>query len=211
MTKGIVLASIAGAVGAILWALIAYYLELEIGWAAWGIGGLVGFAMALGAQKEASATTGVIAAVIALLSVVGGKYITAVMIADKVASEYGSIVVTEETVMINIAYEVAAEHEAQGETLQWPAGSSFETAESQADFPQAVWSEAEQYWDSLSQDEKNETIRELQGFMDQGFAQGQSITTNAVFKASFGLFDLLWGFLAVATAFSIGQADEVGT
>jgi hypothetical protein len=65
---------VAGAIGAGIWAVIAYFTGFELGWIAWGVGLLVGVGVAIGNKGEGSVPAGVLAAVLAILSVVGGKY-----------------------------------------------------------------------------------------------------------------------------------------
>ncbi len=62
----------AGVLGGAGWALIVALTDVEVGWVAWGIGGLIGFAMArTTAQRSIQLAT--IAAVIATLSLLIGK------------------------------------------------------------------------------------------------------------------------------------------
>jgi hypothetical protein len=66
---------IGGAIGAAIWAAIAYFTQLEIGWIAWAVGGLCGAGCSIGARGHSGATTGGVAAVIAVVSIMAGKYI----------------------------------------------------------------------------------------------------------------------------------------
>lgn len=43
-TRAMTFAGVAALVGAAAWGLVAFYAHREIGWLAWGIGALVGFA-----------------------------------------------------------------------------------------------------------------------------------------------------------------------
>jgi hypothetical protein len=69
----VVAAVVGGVVGALIWAAISYFTHREIGYVAWAVGGLVGLASLF--AGGAGATNGVICAVIALLSILGGKYV----------------------------------------------------------------------------------------------------------------------------------------
>ncbi len=72
LLKGLVAAAVIALLGAWLWKFIAVTFEYEFGFIAWGIGGLVGFAAAsLGAR---GLVTGVLCALLAAGSIVGGKY-----------------------------------------------------------------------------------------------------------------------------------------
>ncbi len=68
----LVMALVAGGVGSVVWALVALYANLEIGYLAWGIGGLVGFAAVKFGGR--GVVMGGIAAVISVLSIFGGKF-----------------------------------------------------------------------------------------------------------------------------------------
>ncbi len=70
---GVVGAVIAALVGALVWAAISYYANYEVGWIAWGIGGLVGGAVVLVGGR--GIPMAVLAAVLALASIVGGKWL----------------------------------------------------------------------------------------------------------------------------------------
>lgn len=65
-------ASVGGVVGAIIWGALAYMTGFEIGYVAWGVGGLVGFgAVLLGGRGSFS--TAVACGAIALGSIVAGR------------------------------------------------------------------------------------------------------------------------------------------
>ncbi|MEM8680541.1 MAG: hypothetical protein AAGF97_14435, partial [Planctomycetota bacterium] len=64
-------AVIAGVIGALIWGAISYYAQVEVGYVAWGIGLLVGWAAhRLGGE---GAVTGIVCAAIALGSMLLGK------------------------------------------------------------------------------------------------------------------------------------------
>ena len=69
--KAIVFGIAAGVLGAIVWAAIAHFAQVEIGYVAWAIGGLVGVAACLGGGGGAS--NGILCAVITLVSIFAGK------------------------------------------------------------------------------------------------------------------------------------------
>lgn len=69
--RGIGLASAGAAVGALLWAGVSYMMHLEIGYLAWGIGGLVGGACVLG--KGRGQPVAIACAVLTLVAIFAGK------------------------------------------------------------------------------------------------------------------------------------------
>ena len=68
-------AAVGGVIGALIWAGIVLATNYEVGFVAWAIGGLVGLGSAL--LGGAGRTNGVVCGVIALLSILGGKYMAA--------------------------------------------------------------------------------------------------------------------------------------
>lgn len=67
----LILGIAAGVVGAVIWAAIAYYADLQIGWIAILVGGMVGLAVAAGGGS--GQTAGVMAAAIAVGAICAGK------------------------------------------------------------------------------------------------------------------------------------------
>jgi hypothetical protein len=71
---------VAAIVGGLVWGLIVRWTDYEIGFAAWGIGFIVGTAVALGAQHARGLPLQVIAVALALFGIVLGKYLAFVWI-----------------------------------------------------------------------------------------------------------------------------------
>ncbi len=205
-----------GLVGGLAWVLIGYYANYEVGYIAWGIGLLVGLGVRFMARlddADESAAQGVVAAVIAFASVVGAKYVVFAMLFSGVAAEFEAEMVAstdgtdDQGYIVNIADELIEARMEQGETIGWPAGMSLEEAYEEQDYPPAIWKEAEAKWDSLSTDEKEQKRQEqrdrLATFKDEIMGQ-----ISPSFVQTFSLFDALWLFLAVATAYKIGASSD---
>lgn len=217
MGKGFINATIgaifAGILGAVVWAAIAYFGNVEIGWIAWGIGALVGFAAAWGAGRNAGVQTGIMAAVVAAISVVGGKYVTLYFdVEDYLDQELSQPIVLEEHDMIVAEADlVVTEWEQEGRTIAWPQGMTIAEAYEEADYPADVWQEGKRRWSAVSEADKpalmdalkaqREANRELN--RDQIAAD----IREGVFKDSFGMFDILFFGLAIFTAFGIGRGQ----
>jgi hypothetical protein len=80
----LVMAALAGLaaaiVGGIVWGLIVRWTDYEIGFAAWGIGFIVGTAVVFGAQGGRGTPFQILAVVLALAGIVIGKYLAFVWI-----------------------------------------------------------------------------------------------------------------------------------
>ncbi|MFG0331434.1 MAG: hypothetical protein ACF8PN_16215 [Phycisphaerales bacterium] len=213
LAKVIGFGTAAGAVGAAIWAGVTLATDTEWGILAWGIGGLVGFAVYAAADGEAEQRNGVAAAIIAVLAVLAGKYAAVSLLLDEFVEEMNATDTSftaewdEEDFVVYIADDIVMELEDAGEPVNWPAGMSYEEADEQDDYPADIWRDASERWAGMSESEREEYAAEIDAFMAAMFSGVSSDIKSMVFKDSFGLYDLLWGVLAVATAFKLGSGS----
>lgn len=189
LAAGLVAALMGGAV----WAGIAIYGNVEVGWVAWGIGVAVGGAMALTTSAR-SRKLAVAAAVLALVGLGAGKAMTfagsAGPIADEIMAEDGYMQgmtawrLYAEGALSPDLQQAVAETEARGDTLT-----------------DALWAdmlvEADARLATMSDGDRRELAREAAGGMirQMGIVEG--------LRAQLSGFDILWIFLALATAWRI--------
>ena len=212
----IVAAAAVALVSAYLWKLIAVVTEYEVGIVAWAIGGAIGFtAIALG---SVGIRTGVLCGVLALCSIVGGKYLVQQAFMNEFVSE------------IQAAF-----------TEEGLADAYSEQMESARYFADYVQTDAEmrefmvEYGYTEATDSDSVTDEELRFFKEQeapylveyannpvsvdDFTQMQGAelvqqfagfsTWDAV-KESLGPIDFLFFFLGVGTAFRLGSTGRAG-
>jgi hypothetical protein len=218
--KQIIAGVVAGVVGAAIWAAISFYANMEIGYIAWGIGILVGIAVA--ATGENSSLAGVTAVLITIVSLLGGKY-AAVELAvqdmqaemgDSLTDDFGAdLEITDEGLQSFLAEKIAEKREADGEAIEWPEVADEEESAGAA-FPEDIWAEAGKQLSKKTDDEKD-SLREERKEQIKAWAEnfGQALADAAReegFIASFSMFDLLFFGLAVATAWKIASRDEEG-
>ena len=214
----IVAGVIAGAIGAAVWAAIAYYAEVEIGYIAWGIGILVGVAVAATGQN--SALAGVAAVVITVLSLVAGKYAAVELAVQDLQAEMEGMTaewsdpdadVDDEALQSFLANQIAEQREAAGEEIQWPEVSDDEESVA-ASYPPDIWKEAGGELSSKSDEEKAQ-LREQYVANAKQLAEmlGQAIANSVReegFFASFGTLDFVFFGLAIVTAWGIASREE---
>ena len=208
MVKGLAGAAIGGLAGALVWTLIGYFLNVEVGWIAWGIGALVGFGMATGAEDNTSAVTGVIAAVIALVTIAGGKFAVVYLQVDKALTESmesGEGKLTMDDVKIALADEVVEEFTQEGKKVAWPEGMTLEAARGQADYPKDVWAEAEKRFTEMPEADRESMLASMKESQAQFMATYASEFRAQGFQNSLSPWDALWAFLALGTAFKLGS------
>lgn len=214
MGRGIVCGVLGGLAGAAIWAGISCFTGFEIGWIAWGVGGLVGLGCVWGSQGSGR-TLGSIAVVITLLSIVAGKYAAVEL---SIRREIGSqeevlqSVLADlekvETVISYLADEIVRERQSRGETIKWPAGVEPEQASQQADYPPVVWSEAASIWEGMSTQEREQYRDQVEENVRTNIEAFFSSISTTGFLSSFGVMDLLFFGLAVATAFKIATRES---
>lgn len=170
MTKGLIGGTIGGVicgvVGALIWGGISYGTGYEVSYVAWGVGILVGFGVLAGAQEYAGVTTGILALVLANLSIFGGKVFAIWMMLAGIAPQFDvdvqtDFVTTESYLISEIADEIADKRQAAGEQVKWPR-DDMATFDFSVDYPPAVWQKAEQRWKTMPADEKNALMLEYE-------------------------------------------------
>jgi len=196
---------LSGTLGAILWGAIVYFTGYEIGWIAWGVGVLVGITIRFASGGADGGALGVAAALIALASIAGGKYFGAYMAVQSTVNEISKQEVTDEQVRVYIADRVVGEMEADGKTLKWPDGMTLEDAETQEDYPPEVWKDMEERWAGMTPAERTDFRAQLKEHYKGTLRSATASIAGIGFMDSFSLWDVLWAFLAVGSAFKIGS------
>ena len=185
----------AALVGGIGWTVLTAMTGYEVGFAAWALGGLVGFGMAHTTARRDSVAAGS-AATLALV----GLLIARVLIGEFVLG--GSAldeVLTDDELMTQAATL----------DLQFNAGFSQQVQATYDAIPDgdtisdALWEEmVAAHLGTLSQEE-----REAMATQFTGLAFAQAGLLGRV-TAQMGPFDLLWAFLAVSTAWGMLKKEE---
>lgn len=195
---------IGGLVGGLVWVLLGHYANVEVGYVAWGIGILVGLGVRYGAQsddQEESVVQGVVAAAIALGAVVLAKFLVFQLAIGSALAGIDMPQVTDEMCYVRFADAIVEEQELEGRHLKWPPGMTLDEASEPDDYPQGIWQDAVKRFDALTDVEQAEVRAELEENME--LFRENLAAEIPFFTSSFGLYDLLWIFLAVASAFRL--------
>ncbi len=214
--------AVSGLIGAAIWAAIGYFTGLEIGWIAWGIGMLVGIGVrVVGSQEVATfdkvqkrmvrttvgaegPVAGMVAAVLAVVSVLAGKYALVHLFVSAPASSIEDFL-EDDAMISSIADQIVVEHESAGRPVSWPAGVTADEAYERTDYPPEIWTEAESRWNAVPPEEK-ESFKAAQAELIGAAFESMEGAQGSMFLASFGAFDLLWFGLAAVTAFRLGAS-----
>jgi hypothetical protein len=214
--------AVAGLIGAAIWAAIGYFTGLEIGWIAWGIGMLVGIGVrVVGSQEMVTfdkvqrkmvrsrvgaegPVAGSVAAVLAVVSVLAGKYALVHLFMSAPAASIADYL-EDDSMISAIADQIVVEHESAGRPVAWPAGVTADEAYERAHYPPEIWTEAESRWNAVPPEEK-ETMKKAHAELIGAAFESMEGAESSMFLASFGAFDLLWFGLAALTAFRLGAS-----
>jgi len=199
---------IGGLIGAGVWGGITFLTNTEFGLIAWGIGVLVGVGVAIGAKGNGNALSGCLAVIIAFLAVGAGKYFAMSLLVDKVLGD-GSLAAewTDEDLTEFIADDMIFTLEDDGRAIEWRRpGIAWEDADWPDDYPTKVVNDAEAQFAAMSPQDKQAMRDERNAYLSQF---SDELRTYG-FWASWGLFDFLWVFLAIASAYKIGSTEGAG-
>lgn len=220
LLKALIVGLIGGAIGAAIWAALAYFTGYESGWIAWIIGVIVGACTAAGAGDQRGAHTGILSAVLALLSIAAGKYAAVHFIVEResakvIATERAKLdrPVGEDEAVVLIAEELAEKATQDGKKLKWPNGEDADSDhDTIAEFPPDIAKAAKADWKARSEDDKqsfrDETRKIRVATFDEMMKAMKPGIEQKVFKQSFGIFDIVFGILAVITAFRLGSGSD---
>ncbi len=120
--------------------------------------------------------------------------------------------IDEDWLIDELAMDTAQRLAAEGEPLDWPDTSlAISAALWPDDYPQGIRDAAQSRFDAMSTSELD-TVRadiayERKQAMEEFTTLMSSSITEAGFRGSFNLFDILWIFLAIGAAFSVASGE----
>jgi len=205
MVKGLVGAIVGGLVGAAIWAALAYFIKIHHTGVALAVGGLVGFCAGKAAGSEAGFRVGLMAAVVTLVAVLGGKYAAVhFTVENKFVKPASQIAITDEILTMVLADGIAADREAAGQKLAWPAGKSRETLDkTPKDYPADVWAAAVKQWEGMPSSAREALREKGQAELRQAVGEIGKDAEWEKYKSSFATMDYLLIGLAMAAALGV--------
>jgi hypothetical protein len=184
---------VAAVLGGLIWAGVVLYWNLEVGWVAWGVGILVGAAMA-GITLERSRSLGVWAAGIAVVGLLVGKFLITVGSTGALADDLFD---DGQYLRGAVAWDMyMAEELSPG--IQDELRETLAAGDTLSDeLWERMLAEAEPKYASMSEGERRALARSEAGRLigQLGWVEGILI--------QLGPWDLLWFGLAVVTAFQM--------
>lgn len=194
LAAGLAAALIAGGI----WAALVFVTNMEIGYVAWGVGLLVGLAMSR-VTTQRTQQLAYIAAALAILGLAAGKVFIVAGSAGMVARELEE---NEEMLQGAVAWQLYEDRALEPQTLE-----QIDAVQAAGDtLSDALWgdmlAQADGRIAQMSPDEKHEVAV----VVADGALQGVGMLGGVI--AQLSLFDLLWLFLAVGTAYRMLAPDK---
>lgn len=205
---GIIGGTIAAIIGAVAWAAIAYYGEVEIGYLAWGIGLLVGLGVSAGSRSGGIGAAAV-AVVLTVLSLVGGKYAAVSLAVNELDSSIPAFEMDDDGVKMRMANLALMESGQDVSELKFRNGTDYDSAESLNDFPASIAKKIESKFDKLTTDEVDEIKTKAEAEYDQFVAAFEAEITQQGFMESFSGFDIIFFLLGIFTAGKVALSDVI--
>lgn len=200
--------------GALIWKFIALATGFELGLIAWGIGGAIGFAAVMvGARGQQVA---MVCAVLALLAIMGGKYMAMSAILDETVAAITGSDAYAGIDLQGLYEEYRADAAVFGETVNDDASLRIfmvDRGYSEAVNADAVSDEEVSWFREHEQPRLEEILySEPQNFeawkTESLTAQIENISTFDVMMESLGFLDILFLFLGIGTAYRMGMGES---
>ena len=205
---GIIGGTIAAVIGAVVWGAIAFYGEVEIGWLAIGIGFLVGLGVSAG-SRSGGIGAALIAVVLTVLSLVGGKYAAVQMAVHKLHNEIGTFEMTDDILKLRLANEQVDLAMTAGKQLRFRNGKNYDNAESLSDFPAEIAKTAQRQFDAMSEDERTAKKEAVEREYNEVIGAFEANIAQEGFASSFGPMDIVFFLLAILAAGKVALSDVI--
>lgn len=178
-------ALLGGVLGAAIWGAVAYFLRAEFGWIAWAIGALVGWCAWRAADTKPSRARGLVAASVAIASIVGGKFAGA-------------------TLEVQHRAHIAGGELTDAEARAFLANSFRLDTDAISDEAQAALElNAKKVWAAWSPADRLTYKEQVAVHVRAEAAEGGTSLVTSEFFGGLSFFDLFWGALSYATAFRL--------
>lgn len=206
--------ALGGAIGAAVWAVIVVVTHYEIGIIAVGVGVACGMGTAIGSRGQTGMMTGLIAVVFTIVSICAGKFFAVSYIVNSMTGGDPTAIfeeMTEEDLAMymhrSLGKSMIEEDLDGGDISQTQADEYQELLEYGMypdDFPPEIVSAAEVQWSEMNEEERAAAIEVEKARI----AVIRAAMNVGWFIGSFGLFDLLWFFLAIGAGWKLGSGGE---
>jgi predicted Zn finger-like uncharacterized protein len=195
-----------GLIGGLIWVGVGYAASREVGWIAIGVGFFVGLGVRIGAVDRDGYGPGVLAIAISIVVILASKFVVAYLISgDRARNILADL--SDDGLKRVLAIAVGEEQESKRfrrRRFQW--STNWYALKKIEEFPDEIQAQVQLVWELMSAEEKAEFKSKL---IERYQASRGTLAVREFFD-SFGLFDILWVFLAAGAAFRVGSGMTTG-
>jgi hypothetical protein len=221
LVKWLIGGGIGAAIGGAVWIAVIHFTGYELGWIAWGVGGLAGLGVAITGDADLDGGSGIVAAGLAIAAILLGKVMIYDHYANAMVAQISAQLTSEQAYISTVANRIIgregySESELMAMPYPAPTGTTAEALDAidslaeieaidldyAANYPIEIWAQAEQEWQGMAsadrqtiQDEHQQAVDEMEAYATAGTSLGDVV----------GIFDALWLFLAAGTAYKLGS------
>ncbi len=207
LLRGTLFSLIGAGLGGIVWAMVAVFTGMTIGWLAWALGGAAGIGMALGHEDKDGTVAGIIAAVCSLAGLFGAKayifffvmmpILSIVNNADLIAAEFSVTMLPD--------YFISKELERKRIDPDEATESQRNEASKRAEDRLRKMSEPQK---QVAVEEMKKEFRQIINEARNDADMDASLLNPTFFGTMFSPIDGLFILLAVGTAYRLGSGQE---
>jgi hypothetical protein len=198
--KGTFAACFVALVAAAIWTAASYFTDWRLGILAPIVGLAAGAAMAGGSDRQAGVQGGLIAAIIALVAMVGSRYaLTQLQLRDWAQRIEG---ISDEDVVAALADRLYDEAALDGTLETMYVGTDGDDG-----YPPQIWSRAESAWEGMSATEREELRQAMIAENEEAMAQAAPILTGIGMLLNVGLAGLCCMGVSVVAAYRLGRSE----
>lgn len=210
--------ALGGAIGAAVWAVIVVVTNYEIGIIAVGVGVACGMGTAIGSRGQTGMMTGLIAVVFTIVSICAGKFFAVSYMVNSITGGDPTAIfehMTEEDLAAHmhasLADQIIDERLAAGEVPEERVAEYEELLDLGMypdEYPPEIIQASEDRWSGMNEEERAAAIEVEKAWIAENAAVFRAAMNVGGFIASFGLFDLLWFFLAIGAGWKLGSGND---
>lgn len=193
------IAGILGATaGAVVWLGCSWLLEAWCPWMAVVVGLAAGAAVRYAREdSEPSTSLSLACASCALVAILLVSYRINAVMADRQNSEFWNMLaansVNEESMIATVADEIVLESMEQNKPIEWPDPQmTYEQATWPHDYPEEIWSAAEERWFAFSDEERDDRTRAQAERVQAAISFQKRPIQRRRFAASLAGWNMLW-------------------
>ncbi len=195
--KGFAGAVAGGVLGALVWAAVSYFAEIEAGYVAIGVGVAAGVGGAIAAGSRRTPSLGVVSALVALVAVLVGKALSTDLMYHKALAGVRAGNIDDGRAIAGLQEKMFTEFTAEAKLSE----EQVAQAKASPEMMEQVAAAARDRWNHMDPYERLAVKREVgQQAASQMVRAGGPMAVFAFVK-SLGLYDALWIFLATGAAY----------